>query len=73
MTNIALNEALRVVVWRTKDLDLLRDQVFRLKTIDPDSQYYRVAEESQLREEWRVCRQGEIRSLSHLISAEEAE
>jgi hypothetical protein len=58
MTAIALNEAARLVLWRTQDLDAMRD--FLYKNQSSSAKFGRLIAEAELREEWRQGRQGEL-------------
>lgn len=64
MTTIAVNEALRLVLWRIKDLDGMRRS--------GGQERERVWKEAELREEWRVIRQREICECETCISPHEA-
>jgi len=70
MTAIALNEAVRLAVWRTQDLDALRDFLYKGQRLEAD--FAKLRKEAGLREEWRQGRQGEICASEAPVLALEA-
>lgn len=65
MTAIALNEAVRLAVWRTQDLDALRDFLYKSQRLE--AEFGKLMIEAGLREEWRQERQGEICASEALV------